>query len=66
MCRLLLVNKMNHDHDHAAMLASATSTNHGNHPTVGQGLHMMMMAVSNILQEMIFFRSILDDISWWL
>ena len=34
---------MNHDHDHAAMLET---TNQANHPTVGQGLHMMMMAVS--------------------
>ena len=39
----LLALKMNHDHDHAAMLET---TNQANHPTVGQGLHMMMMAVS--------------------
>ena len=68
MCRFLLVIKMNHDHDHAAVLPNAIPTNQiadGNHQTVGQGLHMMMMAVSIILLWIIFDRCVSDDISWW-
>lgn len=49
LCRFLLVIKMNHDHDHAAMLPNVNPIADGNHQTVGQGLHMMMMAVSIIL-----------------